>query len=405
MSTHRHGPGRREFVAMVALVMAVNALAIDIVLPAMLAIGEHFSTIGNNDHQFIITAYLLFFGIGQLLFGTLADVFGRKPVILAGLALYGLAALIAPMAGDFSTLLVLRAVSGLGAAAARVGVIAVVRDAFSGREMAAVMSVVMMVFMAVPIFAPSVGQLIMLFAEWQQVFQVMAVLAIGLIVWVHFRLNETLATDSRKRLNITDTMNAFRLVLSTRRSIGYSLAQSLFFGSLFGFVNTAQQIYVGIYDVGAAFPLYFSAGGLAICFSNLVNANIVRRLGMRRISHSALTAFFIATSVLTLLSLYLPGGLPLWLFVSGLSFSFAALGLIGTNFNAIAMEPLGDVAGTAASVFGFIQIAGSAIIGAIIGQTYAGTTTPVLFGFVICSVVSFAMVYWAERGKLFRERS
>jgi len=384
--------------------MAINAMAIDIVIPALLLIGEVFSITTENNRQWLVTAYLLPFGIGQLLFGTLADVFGRKRVILAGLGLYGLASLATPFATDFSVLLILRGCAGLGAAAARVAVMAMVRDCFSGRDMAAVMSIVMMVFMAIPIFAPWIGQMILLIATWKWIFLFMAFFAALLVVWVSARLPETLSRENRRRLTLTDTIESFHIVLSTRRSLGYSIALALFFGCLFGFINASPQIYLGIYDLGDYFPLAFSLGGFAVASANLVNSRIVRRLGMRRASHSALCAFLALSCMLMFISSMSSGPMPLWLFLGGTATAFAALGFIGTNFNAITLEPLGEVAGTATAAFGFIQTAGSATIGAAIGQTFDGTVTPILGGFVVCSIVSLGFVFWAERGRLFTER-
>ena len=396
--------GKREFIALVALLMSVNAMAIDIVIPALLLIGDLYGVAQENDRQWLITAYLFPFGVGQLLFGTLSDVFGRKRVILGGLALYASASFLTPLAPNFAALLILRALCGLGAASVRVAIVAVVRDCFSGREMAAVMSVVMLVFMSVPIFAPLIGQIILLVASWSWIFIFMGLFAAFLIVWMNARLPETLASTDRKQLNLHDTISSFRLVLSTRRSIGYSIAQALFFGCLFGFVNAAPQIYLQMYELGGWFPLAFAICGCAIACSNLANARIVRRFGMRRISHTALTFFLVISATFAVVSWWSQGPVPLWAFIVATSVAFTALGFVGTNFNAIALEPLGEVAGTASAIFGFIQTAGAASIGAIIGQTYNGSITPILAGFVVCSVIALGFVFWAERYKMFVER-
>ena len=398
------GIGRGEFITLVALVMSVNALAIDIVLPALLIIGDVYAVAVENDRQWLITAYLLPFGIGQLLFGTLSDTFGRRPVMAGGLVLYASASLLAPLAGSFETLLALRAFTGLGAAAARVAVVAAVRDRFAGREMAAVMSVVMFVFMAIPVFAPAIGQLILLVSGWPAIFLAMAAFGVVLIVWLLLRLPESVAPEHRRPFGFRTTVEAFRVVLSTRRSMGYTVAQALFFGCLFGFVNAAPQIYLGIYDLGALFPLVFSIGGLAVAAGSLANARLVRRLGMRRLSHGALAAFLVGSALLVALAVAMGGRLPLPVFVICSAILFMALGVIGTNFNAIALEPLGHHAGTASAVFGFIQIAGAAVIGAAIGQAFDGTIVPVLAGFVLSACLSFAVVWWAERGRMFTER-
>lgn len=390
-----------EFIVICAMTMALTALAIDIVIPAILLIGEVYGVVEENDRQWLITAYLLPFGIGQLFAGSLADRFGRKPVMLLGLVGYAAASIAAPFAPDFNTLLILRGLAGLSASAGRVAVVALVRDCFVGRDMASVMSIVMMVFMAIPILAPLFGQVLMELSSWALIFDAMAVLAAALFVWISLRLPETLAPENQRSLRFASVAEGFRIVLSTRRSIGYSLAMSAVFGSLFGFVNSSAQIYLNLYEVGRAFPLYFSVGGVMIAISSLINSRLVQRLGMHVLSHSAVLGFIGTALILLVLVVMMDGLPPLWLFVGATAILLFLFGFIGTNFNALAMEPLGAQAGTATAIFGFMQSSISASLGGLIGYAYNETVVPLLCGFLLCGCLAFVLILFGERGRYF----
>ncbi|RZI58447.1 MAG: MFS transporter, partial [Zymomonas sp.] len=247
-----------ELVTMVAAMMALNAAAIDIFIPALQQIGSALDVATGNQRQFVITAYVIGFGTAQIVYGTLSDRFGRRPVLFFGLAVYILASFTAIFSPSFGALLALRALQGVGAAATRVIAVSIVRDCFGGARMASVMSLVMMVFMAVPVVAPNVGQLIMNFGSWQEIFLVTGVFGTIVLVWTAFRLPETLHPEDRLPLTLQRTAGAFRIVLTNRRSFGYTLATALIFGVLFGFINQAEQVYTGIYHLGPSFTLYFS---------------------------------------------------------------------------------------------------------------------------------------------------
>ena len=394
---------RWEFIALTAALMALNALAIDIMLPGLQQIGASLGVENENHRQYVITAYISGFGLAQLAYGPISDRFGRRTPLLVGLAIYVVAAFAASYAPSFATLLALRFVQGIGAAATRVIAVSIIRDVFGGRAMAEIMSLVFMVFMVIPVIAPGLGQLVMLFSEWHTIFTFMAAIALAVTVWTAMRLPETLHPEYRRPFTLGSILGGFRIVLTNRVSLCYTLATTIVFGALFGFINSAQQIYVGIYGLGVWFPVLFAGVAGMMALSSFANSQLVGRFGMRRLSHGALIGFMIVNCILFAVSLL--GPVPLPLFVGLFTLAMLQFGWIGSNFNSIAMEPLGHVAGTASSVIGFLQTIGGGIIGASIGQAFDGTVTPLAAGFCAVSVLGLVIVLIAERGKLFQQHS
>ncbi|GAA2873871.1 DHA1 family bicyclomycin/chloramphenicol resistance-like MFS transporter [Aminobacter niigataensis] len=391
---------RWEFIALAAALMAVNALAIDIMLPGLQEIGASLGVENENHRQYVVTAYFAGLALALLGYGPISDRFGRRAPLMFGLGVYVLTAFAAAFAPTFETLLALRFVQGVGAASTRVIAVSIIRDRFGGRQMAEIMSLVFMVFMIVPVVAPGIGQIIMLFAEWHMIFIVMALSAMAIMLWAAIRLPETMHPEDRRPLSLLSVAQAFRTVLTTRMSLWYTLASMVVFGSLFGFINSAQQVYVGIYGLGVWFPVVFAAIAGMMSLSSFLNSRLVVRLGMRRLSHGALIGFLLVSAVWFAWSL--TGPVPFAAFIVLFALAMFQFGWIGSNFNSIAMEPLGHIAGTASSVQGFMQTMGGGLIGAAIGQSFDGTTTPLAAGF--CGVAAFGlvMVLIAERGKLFR---
>lgn len=394
------GMGKVEFIAMMAMLMALNALAIDIMLPGLQEIGASLGVESENHRQYVISAYLMGFAVAQLAYGPLADRFGRKAPMLAGLGIYIVAATLGAFAPTFEALLLFRFVHGIGSAATRVITVSIIRDVFGGRQMAEVMSLVMMVFMIVPIIAPGTGQVIMLFGEWHLIFVFMAAAAIVVSLWMKLRLPETLNPADRRPFTVRSIGEAFAIVLTNRVALCYTLASTFIFGALFGFINSAQQIYVGIYELGALFPVAFAAVAAFMSLASYLNSRLVGRFGMRRLSHGALIGFMLVSAVWFVLSLF--GTIPFPLFLLLFALAMFQFGLIGSNFNALAMEPLGHVAGTASAVLGFMGTAGGGLIGALLGQAFDGTTTPLGAGFFGVALAGLVFVLIAERGKLFQ---
>jgi len=390
---------RWEFIAICAALMAVNALAIDIMLPALQQIGASLGVESENHRQFVITAYVAGMGLALLSYGPASDRFGRRGPLLFGLSIYILAAFAAAFAPSFEILLVLRFIQGIGAASTRVIAVSIVRDRYGGRQMAEIMSLVFMVFMIIPVLAPGIGQLIMLFSEWHMIFVVMSVTALAITAWTALRMPETMHPQDRRPLSLMSIVNGFRIVLTTRVSLFYTLASMIIFGSLFGFINSAQQVYVGIYGLGVWFPLVFAAIAAMMSVSSFLNSRLVVKLGMRRLSHGALLGFTVVSAIWFAWSL--TGWVPFPVFVVLFAAAMFQFGWIGSNFNAIAMEPLGHIAGTASSVQSFMQTVGGGLIGAFIGQSFDGTVMPLALGYVSVALLGLVMVLIAERGKLF----
>ena len=390
---------RPEFIALMAALMALNALAIDVMLPALPYMGEALGIPNENERQFVVTSYMLGMGIAVLAFGPLTDRFGRRAPLLVGVGIYVVAAIVAAFAPSFAILLTLRFIQGMGAASVRVIATAVVRDRYSGREMAEVMSLTFMVFMAIPIIAPGVGQVLLLTGPWQSIFIFMGLLALAFWLWTYFRLPETLPVDKRRPLSLAGVVDGFRIVFTNRVAISYGLAGMFLFGALFGFITSAQQIYVDIYGLGVWFPAAFAAMAGLMAVSSFTNSRVVRRLGMRRLSHGAMLTFTGVSAIW--LAFALSGFLPLWLFFGLLCIIMFSFGWSASNMNSLSMEPLGAVAGTAASVFGFIQTVGGALIGSFVGQLFNGTTIPVAAGYFSMGAVSLVFILIAERGRLF----
>ncbi|MGX5668128.1 multidrug effflux MFS transporter [Rhizobium daejeonense] len=394
--------GRAEFIAMMAFLMALNALAIDIMLPGLPQIGASLNVQNENHHQYVVSAYLIGFGIAQLFYGPIADRFGRRNPMLFGLGIYVLSSLMVVLVPSFGTLLALRFIQGIGSAATRVITISIVRDVYGGRQMAEVMSLIMMVFMIIPVVAPGTGQVIMVFGHWHWIFVFMAAAALVVGLWMYLRLPETLHADDVRPFTAKSIFQGFRIVLTNRVSLCYTIASTFIFGALFGFINSAPQIYLGIYGLGALFPVAFAGVALFMALSSFVNARLVGRFGMRRLSHASLLGFITINTVWLVVQVLGPQPMPFPLFIVFFALAMFQFGWIGSNFNSLAMEPLGHVAGTASSVLGFMGTVGGSLIGAIIGQSFNGTALPLVAGFFSVSLIGLVFVLIAERGQLFR---
>lgn len=403
MNTAAAGPrgiSRTEFVVLVALLGAINAAAIDVMLPALPAMGDAFAVENPNDRSLVLTVFLIGLGLPQLVAGPISDRFGRRIPLLFGLAVYAGAAFAALVAPSFGALLVLRFLQGLGSAAVTVASQASVRDHYSGRAMAEVMSLVFSIFMIVPIVAPFVGQAILLFGEWQLIFVFMGLIGLVALGWSALRLPESLPAAERRPLSFRSVADGFAIVVGNRRSLSYGIASMFMFGGILGLVNSSQQIYVDHFGVGAWFPLAFAVLPCSAALAFLVNSRIVERVGMHRLAHGGMTSFLIVTGAWLLVCL--TTDIPLWLFLIFVCLAALSQGIAWGNVGALMMEPLGEVAGTATAVFGALSTVGAAIIGYIIAQAFDGTPTPVVAAFFIGGLFIMGSFLVAENGRLYR---
>jgi DHA1 family bicyclomycin/chloramphenicol resistance-like MFS transporter len=387
--------GRFEFIVLVAALIAINAFAIDVMLPGLQQIGAGLGEPDPNRRQLVIPAYMLGFGILQMVFGPLSDRYGRRRPLLVGLVIYCLAALSAYAVTDFNSLVLLRFVQGAGAAASAVIAMALIRDLFVGDDMAKTMSLVFMVLMLSPIFAPILGQFLLVALDWRGLFAFMAGLGAIVTVWVWMRLPETLKPENKRPFGLRPMIEGFGIVFSNHVSLRYIMATALLFGGLFGFLTSSQQIYVSIYQVGLWFPAFFAAGGAAAALGGFVNSQLVNTYGMRRISSLALIVFCFAAAAMTFLG-YLQA-LPLWLFFALSAIQFFTFSMVMPNFGALALEPLGEVAGTAASAQGFLQMVLGAGIGALVGQLFNGTVMPLAIAQLVLSLAAMALTGFSGR--------
>ncbi|WP_237482402.1 multidrug effflux MFS transporter [Lichenibacterium dinghuense] len=391
--------GFKQFVGLIAALMAVNALAIDSMLPALPAIGHSLGVEDENRRQLIVTAYLLGFGGAQIAYGPLADRFGRRPVLLLGLVGYVLFAGLAAASTSFGTLLAARALMGVGAAATRVLAVSIVRDCYSGRDMARVMSLAFIVFLAVPILAPSVGQVIMLFGPWRWVFGALGCFGAAVLCWVALRLPETLHPADRLPFAPRRIVQAYRLTLTDRTAVCYMMASTLVLGALFGFINSAQQIFADTLAEPRLFTRVFALIAGFMALSSFLNARIVVKLGPRRLSHLALCGFILFSA--SHAAVALAGQETIVTFAVLQGGVWFCLGFVFSNFGSLAMEPLGRIAGTASSVQGCVTTVVGALLGFFIGQSFDGTAVPMSLGFIGCGLAALCFVLLAERGRLF----
>jgi len=388
-----------EFLVLAAAMMSCQALAVDAMLPALPTIASALAVDDRNHMQWVVTAYIAGLGAGQLLWGMFSDRFGRRRVLLVGLAAYVAAALLAGFAASFAELLAWRAVHGL-AAASIVVARSMIRDLYEGRQMARVMSLTFIVFMLVPMLAPSVGQLILAIGTWRQLFIVFGVFAGAVWVWVLLRLPETLHPEFRMTLTLEHVVDAGRRVLSDRASLWYTLASTLAFGSILAYVGMVQQIFERVFLRPALMPTMFALCAAAMAGGSFGNSRIVGRFGMRRVSHTGLLLFILITGLHAAVA-----GLGLerlWTFVLLQALTMSCLGFMAANFGAMAMEPMGEVAGIAAALQGSISTVGGALAGAAIGRYFDGSTLPLAAGAALCGLAALGCVLLAERGRLFQ---
>src|SRR5215218_3182370 len=392
--------GFPEFVVIIASIMALNPLAMDMMLPALPDIRSAFQLADANRPQMVLSVFIIGFGVGQFVMGPLSDRFGRRPILLGGMTVYCIASLLAIAAPSFETLLLARALQGLCTSATRVIATSIVRDCYAGRRMASVMSLAMMVFIAVPVIAPSFGQAVLLLTQWRGIFIVLMLYGVVALIWSAWRMPETLPLHLRRSLAIPDILDAFRQTLTNRQTLGYAVTAGGVLGALFAFVFTSQQVFTGSYHLGHYFPVAFAAAAIGTAIAGFVNSRFVDRLGMRVISHAALLGY-VAVGGIVMLALKLQM-LPLPLFMVLSLLMMFSFGLMISNFTALAMEPQGRIAGTASSLYGSITTLLGIAIGSTIGQDYDGTLLPFATGFFLCTLAALAVVLVVEKGRLFR---
>ena len=392
--------GPREFVVLMAMSMALQALAIDAMLPALAGIAQDLAVTDPNRRQLIVGIFLIGGGIGALIPGSLADRYGRRPVLLVGLAIYVVLSVGCALVTDFTTLLVLRAAQAIGSAGLSVLPSAIIRDRHGGDAMARQMSTITVIFMLVPMVAPSIGLLVLLVASWRWIFALLAVLSVILALWVWFRLEETLDPANRQPIRPMTIATNMVTAASDRSSFGYVIGGGLILGALFGYVNCAQQLVGEHFGAGTWFPLIFGATALCMAFASFFNSRIVERFGARRVSHAAVL-ISLTLSALQVWNASRPGE-TLLEFMPVIALNICMVGFIGANFSSIALQPFAHMAGAASSVQAFLRMLIGSGLGMVIGLAYDGTALPLALAFLACGFSALLLVLWSEHGRLFR---
>ncbi|MBK7074208.1 MAG: multidrug effflux MFS transporter [Myxococcales bacterium] len=382
-----------ELVAFLAIIMALNALAIDVVLPGLPALGDELGVAGGNQRQLVIVVYLIGMGASQLVYGALADRIGRRPTLLLGLGIYGVAGLASAVAPSFGALLIARVAQGLGAGSPRVVAVSIARDRYRGSEMAQVMSLVTMVFMVVPVLAPSIGQGILWVASWRWIFGVLAVAGALVAAWAGLRLAETLPPEHRRSLSPRAVARGLREVLTTRATAVPMVAMALTHGVVMAFVTSAQQVYQETFDVGAAFPLWFALIALTMSVAAFGNARLVRTLGPAALARRALHVMIATAGIMAALAATDHLGLAAYEVLACVV--LMGFGFVGSNLNALAMESMGHLAGTASSVLGAVTTISAALFGGAVGHLYDGTALPLALGVLGLALLARATLWLA----------
>jgi MFS transporter, DHA1 family, multidrug resistance protein len=393
--------GQAEFTSLLALSMALAALGIDLMLPAFSAMRADLGLAPDSTAiSAVVTAYFLGLAAGQVVYGPLADRFGRRPILYLGYGVYAFGALAATLSPSLSLLVIARFVWGLGAAGPRVITLAAIRDTFEGERMSRAMSFVMAVFILVPVIAPTVGAAIVSVVSWRYLFG-LCIVAVAIVAVWGVRMPETLRHEDRLELSLRRIGRAAREVVSHRETIGYTFALTALYGVFLSYIGSAEIIFSVAFGRPEAFPFIFGGLGLVMGAAMLLNARVVGRLGTRRLAHGVLVGYVVAAAGVAALAVLTEGQPPLWAFLIGLGTMVFSHALLIPNLNTIAMAPMGAIAGTASSVIGSVQLAVGAALGAMLDRAFDGTVLPISLGFLGYGLLCLGLVLVAERGRLF----
>jgi len=384
-----------EFVSLMALMMSLVALSIDAMLPALPQIGHDLHVLQANDNQLVISVLFLGFALGQIICGPLSDSFGRKPAVYIGFLLVIIGCLLSMFAQSLEVMLSGRFLQGLGLAAPRIVSIALIRDQYEGNQMAKVMSFIMAIFILVPTIAPALGQWILWIANWRMIFGFILFLTLITLLWFSIRQQETLAAPQRTPFLLRHILQNMLFVCRHRVVMAYTLMSACVFGSFLGYLSSVQQIFQGLYQLGDMFPLYFAILALSIGVASWTNGKLVMRFGMHHMARYALVVMSVVSCLFFTVAYIYAGQPALWMLMLYLMLVLFCFGILMGNLNALAMQPLGHMAGVGASVVGAISTFISVPFGILIGQSYEYSILPLVFGFALFSVMALLVMRWA----------
>ena len=388
-----------EFVALMASLMSVVALSIDALLPALDVIGIDIGTTNVVDNQLLITMIFLGLGIGPLLWGPLSDSIGRKPVVYMGFVLFIVASFVCVHAQSLEIMVLGRVLQGIGLSAPRTISIAIIRDLYRGDYMARIMSFVTVVFILVPIVAPTMGKFILDYYSWETIFYVQVVISLLVSAWFFKRQPETLSETNKKNLSTTVFINGFKEIIRHKITIGYTLITGFVTGSFMVYLSSSQQIFEIQYQLKETFPYIFAGLALSIGTAILLNGTLVVRFGMSKMITTSLLSFFVI-SVLYVILFFNKENPPITVLLTFFGLQFFSIGFLFGNLRAMAMDPVGHIAGIASAITGLISTLMAVPISIFIGRFIQGTALPIFIGFSICSALSLVILYYLKKPSL-----
>jgi len=393
---HKKKPSQFEFIALMASLMSVVALAIDALLPALDIIGHSIGTESNSENQLLIIMIFLGLGIGPLLFGPISDSLGRKPIVYVGFLIFILASLICVNATSIEIMIVGRILQGIGLSAPRTISIAIVRDTYSGDYMARIMSFITVVFLLVPIVAPALGKLVLEIYNWEAIFYFQLIVVVVVSVWFWFRQPETLHPEYRVKFTKSMAINGTKELFKHKQTIGYTIISGFIVGSFMVYLSTSQQIFQQQYNLADEFPYIFAGLAISMGAASISNGSVVVRFGMKRMATVALYSFF-GISLLYILLFYNSVNPSIEVLLAFFAFQFFAIGFLFGNLRALAMQPIGHIAGIGAAITGFISTIMAVPISAFIGKYVEDTALPLFIGFLICSGLSILVLLYIKK--------
>lgn len=389
--------GMVEFVVLMAFMTSLVALSIDAMLPALTDIGDALGSSGAHENHLIVSLFFLGMALGQLYYGPMSDAKGRRVAILSGLIIFAVGTLICMFAESMTTILIGRVVQAFGVSGPRIATIALIRDQYSGEAMAKVMSFIMMVFILVPMLAPVFGQAILLWFSWQHIFTSFLLIGGALGMWFFMRQPETLLPEKRIPFSWPTLWKSSKFILTHKEVMGFTLAMGFIFGAFLAYLSASQTLFQDIYHTAEYFPIYFAVLAFAIGFASFVNGNLVMRLGMHKLSKWALIGVITCALFLLGQSMYSEGIPPLWSFVANLFIMFFFVGILFGNLNAMAMEPLGKLAGIGAAIIGSLSSLFSVPIAVAISSFIETDVLPIAIGFSVFGGLAYLSVLLAEK--------
>lgn len=384
-----------EFVALMASLMSVVALAIDALLPALDIIGISIGTVKIVDNQLLITMIFLGLGFGPLVFGPLSDSLGRKPVVYMGFALFILASFICVNSTSLEMMVAGRILQGIGLSAPRTMSIAIIRDMYSGDYMARIMSFVTVVFILVPVIAPALGKFVLDYYNWHGIFYIQVLISILVSWWFWKRQPETLSIQNKKSFSKKGFIGEFKELIKYKRTMGFTIIAGFITGSFMVYLSSSQQIFQDQYNLKEEFPFIFAGLAISIGSAVLLNGIFVIKYGMEKLITTALISFFVVSATYIALFYNTPNP-DVRILLLFFALQFFSIGFLFGNLRAMAMEPVGHIAGIAAAITGFISTIMAVPISIYIGRFISETALPLFVGFSICAALSIALLLYLK---------